>query len=602
MADDKTWSMQDMDKVFPALPAAKQPEPTLNEIAEAQPKPAHHNSKFKAALLLGGGVCLAVVAALLFTLTGSKTPEKVIATAPETTQPAATSNDGWDTAAKQSTSDAGQSINLGDKDKKPSTTESPTPSTSPSTVSKNEATPSPSASTSPAAATQASPAAVTKPKPAVAPPAPEVAQAPKVTKPVATVKQKVIADSPAPKPVAIARSSPKPVASTAPKPSPSVKPLEVVQAPKPAASPSPAPSAKTEPTRVTPRETLASNKPEVTPASWEQASNLGVYGGDPSESVVPKPVGGLGTPVAKDAGVQARNQRSSYEGAMSPTLLMAAGTNVKGHTLAPYSAGVSDKQSDEKVLTVVLDEPIELSKGYRLPVGTTVNFTAIVRDNGSVVATSKNADINGVEITLPEGAITLAAGDNGLLMAKEISTGEGDLARADTSSSLWGGAASAGKAILQSNSQTTSQTGLLGTTTQTTNGSPNIIGAVLDGAFSPLASNGQKRAQQKADQIQKRTKLHAIDVNTKVKLFVNVPVQVQIPVSGQQVAQEVEQEAPPPRLISSNSVQVPVTEQLPAPSLNPTPLPTSPQSATPQQPTTLPISLKPQKPPMSESE
>jgi hypothetical protein len=572
MKDDKTWSMQDMERVFPALPEAQNPEPTLNEIAEAQPKPAHHNSKFKAALLLGGGVCLAVIAALLFSLTGGKTPEKVVATAPEANQPAAASNDGWETAAKQSTSDAGQAINFGDK--KPSTT--PSPSTSPS-AAKTDSPPAPSTTASPIVtqvSSKASPAAVMKPKVVAASTAPEIAQATKAaTKPVAVVKQKVIADSPAPKPVASV--APKPTASTAP--IAKTVPTPVIAK----VSPSPAPSAKTEPTRVTPRETLASNpKPSTAPASWEVASNLGVYGGD-SPSAAPNP----SSTVAQNT---PSRQPSNYEGAMSPTLLMAAGTNVKGHTLAPYSAGVSDKQSDEKVLTVVLDEPIELSKGYRLPVGTTINFVAIVRDNGSVVATSKNADINGVEITLPEGAITLAAGDNGLLMAKEISTGEGDLARADTSSSLWGGAASAGKAILQSNTQTTSQTGLLGTTTQTTNGSPNIIGAVLDGAFSPLASNGQKRAQQKAEQIQKRTKLNTIDVNTKVKLFVNVPVQVQIPVSGQQVAQEVDQqEAPPPRLISSNSVQVPVTEQLPAPSLNPTPLPTTPQS------TTSPLPLNP---------
>jgi hypothetical protein len=578
MKDDKTWSMQEMEKVFPALPEAKtsEPTPTLNEIAEAKPKPAHHNSKFKAALLLGGGACLAVIAALIFALTGSKTPEKVVATAPEANQPAAASNDGWETAAKQSTSDAGQAINFGDK--KPSTTPSTTaakndPNPSPSTTAaKTDSTPAASATASPTVtqvSSKASPAAVTKPKVVAAPTVPEVAQATKAaTKPVAVVKPKVIADSPAPKPVVIAQSSPKPVASTAPKPTASVAPIAK-------ASPSPAPSTKTEPTRVTPRETLASNpKPSTAPASWEVASTLGVYGGD-SPSAAPK----SSSTVAQNA---PGKQPSNYEGAMSPTLLMAAGTNVKGHTLAPYSAGVSDKQSDEKVLTVVLDEPIELSKGYRLPVGTTVNFVAIVRDNGSVVATSKNADINGVEITLPEGAITLAAGDNGLLMAKEISTGEGDLARADTSSSLWGGAASAGKAILQSNSQTTSQTGLLGTTTQTTNGSPNIIGAVLDGAFSPLASNGQKRAQQKAEQIQKRTKLNTIDVNTKVKLFVNVPVQVQIPVSGQQAAQEVDQQEAPPRLISSNSVQVPATEQLPPPSLNPTP-----------QSTTSPIPLNP---------
>jgi hypothetical protein len=241
--------------------------------------------------------------------------------------------------------------------------------------------------------------------------------------------------------------------------------------------------------------------------------------------------------------------------------------------------GISKDQSEAVPLSIALDEPIELDKGYRLPKGTVVNFAASVRDNGSVVAVSKNADIGGVEIQLPEGAISLASDNSGLLMAKEVSTGDGDLARADTNSVIWGAAAGAGKAILQSGGQTTTNTGLLGTTTtQTNNGSPNILGGVLQGAFDPLAANGQRRAQQTADRIEQRSKLHTIDVNTNVKLFVNAAVQVQIPVSGQQVAgQTVEEEElpPPPRLITSNSVQPSTANELP-----PQQMSVAPQSAT----------------------
>jgi hypothetical protein len=164
-------------------------------------------------------------------------------------------------------------------------------------------------------------------------------------------------------------------------------------------------------------------------------------------------------------------------------------------------------------------------------------------------------------------------------MAKEISTGDGDLARADTNSVIWGAAAGAGKAILQSGGQTTTNTGLLGTTTtQTNNGNPNVIGGVIEGAFNPLATNGQKRAQQTADRIEKRSRVSTIDVNTKVKLFVNAPVQVQIPVSGQQVgqvAEEQEELPPPPRLITSNSVPSSTANELP-----PQQMSVAPQSAT----------------------
>jgi hypothetical protein len=478
-------------------------------------------------------------------------------------------------------------------------TPSPSPSNSPAPDDKAtpaKSTPSPTTTSAPIAST---PPVVAPAKPPAVAPAP-VAVSPRPVAAAPVVQTKSLPVAPAPAVPVVARVTPKAIPATSPPAQPLVakappkptEPAPVAVKPEPVA---PKAIAKPEAKPVTPPAQVASNPtPATPPISWEQASAAGVYGGE-APSVMPQAVGGLGTaPGAKDAGKDVgkqQQQRSSYQGAMSPTLLLAAGTNVKGHTLAPYAVGISKNQSDAVPLSIALDEPIELGKGYHLPVGTTVNFIASVRDNGSVVAVSKNADIAGVEVQLPEGAISLASDDNGLLMTKEISTGDGDLARADTSSSIWGGVAGAGKAILQSGGQTTTNTGLLGTTTtQTNNGSPNIIGGVLEGAFSPLASNGQKRAQQKAEQIQQRSKLNTIDVNTKVKLFVNAPVQVQIPVSGQQVAgQTVEDEEliPPPQLLTSNSIPAPTTgEEVPPPQLplTPQPAPQSPLPAPPQIP------------------
>jgi hypothetical protein len=495
-------------------------------------------------------------------------------------------------------------------------TPSPSPSNSPAPDDKaTTAKPSPSPTTTSTAPIASTPPVVAK----ASPPAP-VAANPRPVAPVRVVQPKplpVASSAPAaaktiPLPVAsstptpvvakalskpivatnsptaplVAKASPKPVetvvAKALPKPI-ETAPVAVKPDPKPVALSAAAPKAiaKPEAKPVTAPVIVASNPaPATTPISWEQASAAGVYGGE-APSIMPQAVGGLGVaPRAKETGKDAKQQqRSSYEGAMSPTLLLAAGTNVKGHTLAPYSVGISKNQSDAVPLSIALDEPIELGKGYHLPVGTTVNFMASVRDNGSVVAISKNADIAGVEVQLPEGAISLASENNGLLMTKEINTGEGDLARADVNSSIWGGVAGAGKTILQAGGQTTTNTGLLGTTTiQTNNSSPNITGGAVDGAFTPLANNSQKRAQQKAEQIQQRSKLNTIDVGTKVKLFVNAPIRVQIPVNGQQVAEQTvedEELIPPPPLLTSNSAPPPVTgKEVPLPQL-PAPAPQS---------------------------
>ncbi len=323
----------------------------------------------------------------------------------------------------------------------------------------------------------------------------------------------------------------------------------------------PAPITKPEPKPVTPSVLVASNlTPAAAPISWEQASAAGVYGGDPADSVAPQ-VNGLGV---KDGGKdgskqqqQAQRQRSNYEGALSPILLLPAGANAKSHTVAPY---VDGGRGQNATLSIALDEVIELASGYSFPVGTIINFDVSIRDNGSVVAISKNASIRGVEIQIPDGAISLAGADNGLLMAKEISTGGDELTRADITSAIWGAAAGAGKAVLQGGSQTTTNSGLLGTTTQTINGNSNVVGGIIDGAFSPLATNGQQRAQQAAERIQQRPRINMIDVNTRTKVFVNTPVQIQIPISDQQVRQTGDEDLPPPRLTTSNSAELPVPQ------------------------------------------
>jgi hypothetical protein len=587
LIDNETWDKERMKQIYSdVVKSDKDSCQTIDVAANKGTKPLHQNSIVKGLLVFA---MASIVGAIIFLVFNSGGGKKSIANLPTEKAPEIAQEDkgGWKIAAEQGTAN-GMGIDVDDAN----------PSDKKSDVAKVETTDKPkgeAAKTTPATTTPATgtTSATTAAKAPVVPASPPIAAAPKPAsvayappKPVPIANKPITADRSAlssdqsrkiseqaakikeleskvaKSPVAVAN------ASTAQKPVD--KPASIIK-------PEPKPEAKP----VTSPVVVASNPtPVAAPLSWEQASAAGIYGGDPADAAIAQPVGGLGTAGAgvKDGGKdgkqqQAQRQQSNYEGAMSPTLLLAAGTNVKGHTLAPYTVGIAKDQS------IALDEPIELDKGYRLPKGTVVNFAVSIRDNGSVSATSKNADIGGVEIQLPEGAISLASDNNGLLMAKEVSTGDGDLARADTNSVIWGAAAGAGRAILQSGSTTQTNNGLLGTTTtQTNSGSPNILGGVLQGGFDPLAANGQRRAQQTADRIEQRSKLHTIDVNTNVKLFVNASVQVQIPVSGQQVAgQTVEEEElpPPPRLITSNSVQSTTTNELP-----PQQISVAPQSAT----------------------
>jgi hypothetical protein len=623
LIDNETWDKERMKQIYSdVVKSDKDSCQTIDVAANKGTKPLHQNSIVKGLLVFA---MASIVGAIIFLVFNSGGGKKSIANLPTEKAPEIAQEDkgGWKIAAEQGTAN-GMGIDVDDanpSDKKSDVAKAETADkpkgeaakTAPASSTTTPATGTTSATTAAKApVVPASPPIAAAPKPAsvaYAPPKPvpiankpitadrsvsSLDQSRKISEQAAKIKE--LESKVAKPPVAVAN------ASTSQKP---------VDKPAPIASPAPkaiaTPAAKPEAKPVTPPVVVASNPtPVAAPLSWEQASAAGIYGGDPADAAIAQPVGGLGTAGAgvKDGGKdgkqqqQAQRQQSDYEGAMSPTLLLAAGTNVKGHTLAPYTVGISKDQSEAVPLSIALDEPIELDKGYRLPKGTVVNFAVSIRDNGSVSATSKNADIGGVEIQLPEGAISLASDNNGLLMAKEVSTGDGDLARADTNSVIWGAAAGAGRAILQSGSTTQTNNGLLGTTTtQTNSGSPNILGGVLQGGFDPLAANGQRRAQQTADRIEQRSKLHTIDVNTNVKLFVNASVQVQIPVSGQQVAgQTVEEEElpPPPRLITSNSVPSSTANELPSQQISVAPQ-SSTQTPLPAAPTQ-PVSVPPQLP------
>jgi hypothetical protein len=53
MSDDQTWSMKDLEMVWSEGNSSESlTNAPANELAKAVKKPAHHNSKVKAALLL----------------------------------------------------------------------------------------------------------------------------------------------------------------------------------------------------------------------------------------------------------------------------------------------------------------------------------------------------------------------------------------------------------------------------------------------------------------------------------------------------------------------------------------------------------------------
>jgi hypothetical protein len=342
----------------------------------------------------------------------------------------------------------------------------------------------------------------------------------------------------------------RPISRIVPKPTPA--PVAQTQRPTPIAV---ATTPNTQPTQPV--------TPEQPPLSFEQASALGMFGGDND-----KP---------DDGSLAVANGDTS-----TLTLMLPVGANVVAHTVTPYtslSSRNSATNGTETPLSVQLDQPIQLSQGFNLPAGTIVQFGATVADNGAVTATSKSVFIDGTEIKVPVGAFALTASNSAALVANQRSLREGELSGADTTAAMWGAAGSVGKALVDSGNTSVVNTSGLGTSVvQTNNGSVNIPGALLNGAFSPLAKAKESRANALAQELQQSSKLNEIPVRSPVRVYVAAAATVAVPVSSDVTAADTGTPAQG-RVLSEGAVEQP-----------PTMIPTKPISAVNVQPVVAPTS------------
>jgi hypothetical protein len=217
---------------------------------------------------------------------------------------------------------------------------------------------------------------------------------------------------------------------------------------------------------------------------------------------------------------------------LSPKLSLPVGVVVEGHTVTPHNSVSGGRATTSSDVAVMLDRSIQLAQGYTLPVGTVIQFAMTVADNGMIQASSKNIFINNMEVKVDKGVFYLTAQDSTALIADQRTLREGDLVAVDIKTGLWGAAGKVGEVLVQGGNTTSIQTGLGGTSTVQSNSSnPNILGAIMQGAFQPLTQAQIQRSNTVASQVQGLSKINTLPVNTKVRVFVASPGLIQLPLA-----------------------------------------------------------------------
>jgi hypothetical protein len=191
----------------------------------------------------------------------------------------------------------------------------------------------------------------------------------------------------------------------------------------------------------------------------------------------------------------------------------------------------------DKAISLWESSANEVGSGWHLPVGTAIEFELQIADNGMIQAVSKKVTYGNTQIDIPAGAFAITGNDNQPLFAQIKEVNGSQLATADTRAAIFGGAAEIGNVLINSGNSSSVSVGVGTTIATQNNGSPNILGAVFKGAFSPQAQAEVSRANSLANKLQKMSKVGYLLPGTPMRVYVSQAATFQIPIDNNNTPQ-----------------------------------------------------------------
>jgi Bacterial conjugation TrbI-like protein len=210
----------------------------------------------------------------------------------------------------------------------------------------------------------------------------------------------------------------------------------------------------------------------------------------------------------------------------APGMVVFAGQSLAGTLAVPAVAfsgsSASPSEGVGERFAVSLKMPLMAQDGtVALPQSALIIFQVDrVLTNGYVEAHAVAAVDGLAEYRLPRNAVSVRGRSGEPLMAKRRTTGGSDLFRMDMTAFVLGAAQQVGERLNQPTSESSTQSAF-GSSSSVTRGSPNILGAVMQGGATPVLQQILQRNQQASAEIQSRPPLWYVPAKTEVLIFVN---------------------------------------------------------------------------------
>jgi hypothetical protein len=272
---------------------------------------------------------------------------------------------------------------------------------------------------------------------------------------------------------------------------------------------------------------------EVLPVTSENSSSLIPHPSSLNTSLIPHP-SSLNTsliphPSSLNTSLKLR-QEEEYILQEIPaprrSFQIQVGQRVTAHLATPIIAmETSNNDQSPERFVVVLDQPLRDAQGQIvLSAQSTIIFELSGIGPSGLVESEAIAVIRGgMESPLPKGVLKLRGGNGEPLLARQRSDVSGEIARRDALLFSLGALGKVGEVLNrpETNSSTVSTNGTFSQSSSSSTGEPNILGAVLEGGFNPLAEQIAQRNQSEIESFLERPPLWYVSESQQVQIFVN---------------------------------------------------------------------------------
>ena len=322
-------------------------------------------------------------------------------------------------------------------------------------------------------------------------------------------------------------------------------------------TPNPLPKTVRRTPTTPPVSTKSSPPPVTTPATvdplqqWQTLAQLGSYGGGQSS--------GTNSPPLTNQVALVNESTANNTGSIIPPTqtvprgqsMMVAQTTNPSHQLSEEERFLSGQTGNQQItigqraravlessliwvsssnqnqndfverFVLTLSTPLTNYQGdVMLPQGTPM-LVAVrsVHDSGKVTAVVESVVKDGQEIPLPDGAMFLRDSSGNPLMASLVPSGQGERMRANATTFMMGALSKTGELLNQGSTSTFISGGNFSQTQEFN--SPNYIGGLLEGGFTPLAERMNQQHENRLSQLDSRTPLWMVQKGTTVEIFVN---------------------------------------------------------------------------------